>query len=157
MDEELASLFEGDVTDWVEALPAYQRELIMQMLAHRDPLEVALAWLNSTGPTNTEPFGAFRTASNAFYDSLLSQLFALLCGKTEFIDERRELIRNAKAGRTALVAATAGIIAPHLGISVVLVAPAIALTFAMMTQASKDSACATLKQLIDDRQSNDKQ
>lgn len=151
MDELLATAFEGELADWVGALPEYQATTITQMLTTRGPVEVSMAWLGSTGPANTEPLGAIRTASNAFYDSLLSQMHTLLCSKTQRTSEHAELVRNAKAGRTALITGVATIIAPHLGASPMLIAPAVALTLALMAQAGKDSACAALKQLIEDR------
>lgn len=153
MDDELADAITGELTDWVEALPSYQQELITQMLVGRDPITVSLAWLSSAGPANTEHFGALRNAPNIFYDSLLKQLHSLLCSEKEYISERKELMNSAKAGRAALVTAASGYIAPHLGVSAILIAPAVALTLAMATKAGKDSICATLSQLIDDRKS----
>lgn len=155
MDSELSEALTGELTDWVEALPTYQRELIAQMLVARDPGEVSLAWLNSTGPANTESFGALRNAPNLFYDSLLAQIQALFCSEKEYASERKELINSAKAGRTTLVTAAAECIAPHLGVSPILIAPAVALTLAIGAKAGKDSFCATLSQLIADRQSAD--
>jgi hypothetical protein len=153
MDTELAEALTGELNDWVTALPPYQQELITQMLVGRDPTAVSLAWLSSTGPANTEPYGAIRNVPNLFYDSLLSQLQALLCSEKEYVSERKELINSAKAGRAALVTAASGYIAPHLGVSAILIAPAVALTLATAAKAGQDSFCATLSQLIEDRKS----
>jgi hypothetical protein len=154
MDDDLAAALSGELADWLLALPPYQRGTVTQMLVGSDPIAVSLAWLNSTGPTNTEPFGAIRNAPNLFYDSLLNQLQSLLCGKKEYEKERNELIGNAKAGTAAVVTAISGYVAPHLGASPILLAPAVALTLAMLTKAGSDTICATLSQLIEDRKSS---
>ena len=118
MDADLAAAFTGELTDWLEALPGrYQRETINKMLVGRDPIEVSLAWLSSTGPANTEPFGAIRNTPNVFYDSLLEQLQSLLCGKKDYIKERDDLKGSINAGRATIVTAVSGYIAPHLGAS----------------------------------------
>jgi hypothetical protein len=153
MDAELAA-FDGDVADWVNALPGYQQEIITHMLIGRDPATASLAWLDSADLANTQPFGVIRTVTSIFSDSLLDQIYSLLCGETEYSDERKELIRNARMGRAALVTAASGFIATHLGVSSALIAPAIALTFAILARAGQDSACATLEQLIEGRRSH---
>jgi hypothetical protein len=151
--DDLVVTLSGELSDWLQALPPYQRGTVTQMLVGSDPIAVSLAWLSSTGPTNTEPFGAIRNAPNLFYDSMLNQLQSLLCGRQEWVKERGELINSAKAGRAAVVTAISGYIAPHLGASPILLAPAVALTLAMLTKAGSDSLCATLSQLIEDRKS----
>jgi hypothetical protein len=155
MDDQLADVFSGDLKDWVGALPSYQSEVIAQMLVAQDPIDVALAWLGSTGPSNTESFGAIRNAPGVFYSSLLEQIKSLLCSEKENIGERKELFKSAKAGRAALVTAASGFIAPHLGISAIVLAPAVALTLAVVSRAGQESICVTLSQLIADRRSTD--
>jgi hypothetical protein len=153
IDPAFAEALTGTTSDWVDALPGYQAKLIEQMLAGGDDLlGVSEAWLSTRGPTSTESFGAGRTAKNAFLDSLLTQLCSLLCGTDAALaSERTELIRNAKAGRTALIAATSTLLAGHLGISAILLAAPIALIYAILARAGSDSVCATLEQLIEDR------
>jgi hypothetical protein len=157
MDPELTVALTGELDDWVEALPAYQQEVITQMLEGRDPISVSLAWLGSTGPANTEPFGALRNAPNVFYSSLLVQLQSLLCSDKDYTSERKELIKSAKAGHATLVTVASGFIAPHLGVSPVFLAPVVALTFAIVTKAGQESICATLGQLIEEHKSADSQ
>jgi hypothetical protein len=151
MDSELAALFIGETQDWISSLPPYQEQLVIQMLAGRDPVAVAVAWLSSTGPVDTAPFGAVRKGVNLFYDSVLTQIHKLLCGTTDYINERQSLLREARAGRTALVTAVSAIIAPHVGVSAALLAPPVALTFSVLSQAGNDAICGTLEQLIEDR------
>lgn len=157
MDDDLAVALTGGLTDWLEALPAYQRDTINKMLEGRDPIEVSLAWLSSTGPANTEPFGAIRNAPNVFYDNLLEQLQSLLCSNKSYIKERDDLKGSIKAGRATLVTAVSGYVAPHLGASPILLAPAVALILAVLTKTGSDSLCTTLNQLIEDRKSTNGQ
>jgi hypothetical protein len=153
IDPAVAEILTGTTSDWVDTLPGYQAELVKQMLADGDDLlGVSEAWLSTRGPTTTEPFGAVRTAKNAFLDSVLRQLNSVLCGtEAALASDRAELIRDAKAGRTALVAGTATLLAGHLGISAILLAAPVALIYAILARAGSDSICATLQQLIEDR------
>ena len=155
IDADLAAAFTGELTDWLEALPAYQRETINKMLVGRDPIEVSLAWLAVQDLQTQNLSALFGSTPNVFYDSLLEQLQSLLCGKKDYIKERDDLKGSINAGRATIVTAVSGYIAPHLGASPILLAPAVALILAVLTKTGSDSLCTTLNQLIEDRKSTD--
>lgn len=149
MEQELGEALVGDLQDWVAGLPGYQQRLVNDLLATRLPDEAAQAWLNSSGPPrDTAPFGGIRTGVNLFYGKLLRQIHLLLCGESEYLEERQQLIRDARAGQTTIVAAIATAVAPHVGATPVLIAPAVALTLAAVGGASREAACETLAGMI---------
>ncbi|SRR6266536_4453403 len=151
MDTEFERVFDGELTDWVNVLPAYQQKLVGDMLSNRKPVDVAVAWLSSTGPKDTASFGTIRKGIDLFYDNLLSEIHSLLCRPTGYPDERREVIRSAKVGRTAFVTAVCTAVGPHVGMSPVVLAPAVAITLAVVGQAGRGAVCSSLEQLIEDR------
>jgi hypothetical protein len=146
-----ADLFEGNSDDWVQALPPYQQRLIDSMLSSREPVDAATAWLSASGPTNNAPLGAVHRAANLFYDNLLVEIQALICTNKGYAAERKSLSSSAGAGKTAFIIAVSDAVAPHVGTTPVLLGPAIALTFAVLARAGKDSVCTTLAELIESR------
>lgn len=151
MDSSLAYLFQGNSNEWVGALPRYQQKLIESMLLNSDPVETAIAWLGASGPLYNAPLGAARRATNLFYDNLLSEIHSLFCSDHGYEVERRNLMSRAQAGKTAFVIAVSDAVAPHVGAAPVLLAPAVALTFAVIARAGKDSVCTALAELIESR------
>lgn len=157
MDSFLAVMFEGDTNEWIEALPRYQQRLVESMLTNHEPIETAIAWLGAPGPLYNEPLGAARRATNLFYDNLLSEIYSLLCREHGYEVERRNLASRAQAGKTAVVIAVSDAVAPHVGTTPVLLAPAVALTFAVIARAGKDSVCTSLAELIERRKADGQQ
>jgi hypothetical protein len=76
----LALHADASLQDWITALPSYQQSVITEMLQTRDPEAVAIAWLNARGQTDTAPLGAVQLGATLFYEKLLEQLRAFLCG-----------------------------------------------------------------------------
>lgn len=149
---DLADVLTGELAEWVAVLPAYQRDLITNMLADRDPTTVAVAWLSSTGAADTAPFGAVRAGATLFYDNLLKQMQLLLCGGTDFEEERQQLLRDARAGRAMFVTGIATALAPVVGAAAVVIAPAVALVLAVVARAGAGAACETLSSMIAERE-----
>lgn len=149
MEPSLSDALIGNLEEWVAGLPEYQQHLVKDLLATRPPAEAAQAWLNSSGPPrDTAPFGGIRTGANLFYEKLLRQIHLLLCGEAEYAEERQQLIRRARAGQATVVTAVATAVAPHVGATAVLIAPAVALTLAVVGGASREAACETLASMI---------
>jgi hypothetical protein len=155
IDQELAKALAGDVGDWVGVLPDYQQELLNTMLVNSEPTAVAIAWLTGTGPRDTAPFGGIRAAASLFYDRLLEQMRLLLCTGEGFDEERAQLIRDARAGRAAIVTLIATAIAPHVDAAPVVIAPVVALTLAVVSGAGVDAICDTLESMIAERRARD--
>lgn len=121
------------------------------MSATDDPASAALSWLESAGPSDTALLGAVRNGASLFYEKMLEQLRIFLCDETAYQDERKQLLHEARAGRTATIMVIAGAIGHTIGVAAVLIAPPIALTLAVVTAAGTDAACETLGKMIEDR------
>lgn len=135
--------------DWLAALPAYQRSVVSEMLKTSEPASVAIAWLNASGQTDTAPFGTVRLGASLFYQKLLEQLRELLCGSSsEYESERGQLAIGAKAGQATVVTLISGTVAPVVGVSPVLLAPAVALTLFVIAKAGRETACEMLSEMI---------
>jgi hypothetical protein len=144
---------DASLEDWLSALPGYQQNVISQMLSDSEPVPVAIAWLNASGQTDTAPFGTVRLGASLFYQKLLEQLQELLCGSSpDYEAERGQLVVGAKAGQAAVVTMVSDTIAPVVGVSPVLLAPAVALTLFVIAKAGRETACEVLSQMIKDLQ-----
>jgi hypothetical protein len=153
-----ASVFDGDSDDWVRALPAYQRKVIDSMLAGREPVEVATAWLSASGPVHNAPLGAVRRASSLFYDNMLAEIHSLICATgADYAAERKDLASRAQVGKAAFIIYVSDAVAPHIGTTPVLLAPAVAITFAVLSRAGRDSVCTALTELIERRKAEAQQ
>lgn len=150
MSEHLLALdADASLQDWITALPSYQQSVITEMLQTRDPEAVAIAWLNARGQTDTAPLGAVQLGATLFYEKLLEQLRAFLCGTaSEYEQERGQLAAGAKAGQAAVVTLVAGSVAPVVGVSPVMLAPAVALTLFIVARAGRETACEVLDYMI---------
>lgn len=144
---------DADLDDWLAALPEYQRSVVSQMLSTGEPISVAIAWISASGQTDTAPFGTVRLGPALFYKKLLEQVQELLCGSSsEYESERAQLVVGAKAGQAAVVTMISGTVAPAVGVSPVLLAPAVALTLFVVAKAGRETACELLGQMIRDLQ-----
>lgn len=142
---------DGDVSAWLEALPPYQEQTLRHMLESATPEEAAITWLEHSGPEHTAPLGALRTGANIFYDKLLAELRELFCGGERYAEERSSLIKEAKAGRAALIALVSAALAPHLGVAAVLIGPPIAIALAIIGRAGEGTACEAISTVIQRR------
>jgi hypothetical protein len=142
----------GSTSEWVGALPRYQQTTVNAMLASADQEAVTLSWLESAGVEHTAPLGAMRTGARLFYDKLLEELHSFLCTSDSYDSERRQILRQAQAGKATLIAGITAAIAPHVGASAALIGPPVAITLAMVGRASRAATCEALGQFIQERQ-----
>lgn len=149
---DLQQVLQGSASSWVEALPEYQRSLLEAMLANQSPSDVAISWLATSGPRDTAPFGGVRAGASLFYDKLLSEIEALLCNGERYETEREDLKNAASWTKMGIVSFIALIIGPHVGASAVVIAPAVAMILAVLSNAGKATACEGLATLIADRE-----
>lgn len=140
----------GPIGEWLLALPEYQRGGISEMLKTHDPIEVATLWLESSGPSDTAPFGGVRNAANNFYNNILRELQKAVCTAAPEYEANRTALREATqgGGKLLLVGALATAIAPHVGAAAAVIGPAVALTMAVIGNAGKQTACDALDALI---------
>jgi hypothetical protein len=139
-------LLSDDIEAWIAALPRYQAAIIREFLDRGMPPETAAQeWLSASGPMNTFPFGA-QVAKDAFYDKLVLELEAFLCGDQRYAEDRRRLIGDLKPGQAYTIASISAIIAPAVGASAALIAPAIAMLLFVAAKIGLNAWCAMRKE-----------
>lgn len=142
-----------DARPWVNALPAYQQSVLRKMLEVAEPEDVAAAWLGATGHEDTATYGSVRLGASLFYRNLLEELRSLLCEPDgAYLSERTDLVATSKAGHAAVVTFVSGTLAPAVGVSPVLIAPAVALTLFVLARAGRETACELLDGMIASRE-----
>ncbi len=153
---ELESVLQGDVHEWLEGLPPYQRSLVEEMVQRSDDLpDVAISWLAASGPRDTAPFGGVRGGATLFYDNLLTEIQQLFCGEDRYKSEREELKSAAAWTKMGIVSFVAFAIGPHIGVSAVVIAPAVAIVLAVLSRAGRNTVCGRIAALIADRSAGD--
>lgn len=144
----LDSLFQADAEEWIKALPAYQRDTLLELLKRGTPAEaIADNWISATAE-NTYGFGTERRAGDksAFRSNVMLELEAFLCGDPKYDKERAGLFGEKSATRTYVISAVAVAIAPSLGVTAAFLAPIVALMLASLGKISVNAWCATRKQ-----------
>jgi hypothetical protein len=144
-------LLGGDIQEWTSSLPSYQRSVIENMLASQDPTEVAISWLSSSGPKDTAPFGGVRTGATLFYENLLKEIQKLMCGSSDYDQERKALINAGSAGKMLIVSTVSIAVAPHVGAAAVVIGPAVAIVLALLSNSGKATVCDGIEMMLSDR------
>ena len=133
-----------DPDSWIEALPTYQRDSILQMRARGVSYdEIAQIWI-AAGSSATAPFssGSPPNADPTFLDKLRTEVRAYLCGEKRYEKDRKQILASGKEMQTFVVGALAVAIAPYVGAASVVIAPIIALLLANIGKVSLTAWCA---------------
>lgn len=147
----LEVLIKGDLQDWLSVLPGYQQSLLEEMLRTQEPAEAAIAWLTSTGPKDTAPFGGVRVAATLFYENLLAEVQKLLCGGEGYRQEREQLRNAGTWTNMVIVSFVSTSIAPHVGAAAVVIGPVVAIVLALLSKSGKATICDGLSSMIQER------
>ncbi|MFB6853029.1 hypothetical protein ACFCWV_11050 [Streptomyces sp. NPDC056341] len=125
---QIAHLIVNEQEYWLSDLPDYQASSIQSMLdSGMDYEAVASAWVNGGVASNTAPFSA-SLGPRIFFDKFLDQMHDLLCTGLDYQEERAAIAAGFKPKQTGLAASISAVIAPHLGASLVFLAPVVAVT-----------------------------
>ncbi|MET7742782.1 hypothetical protein [Streptomyces sp. NPDC005385] len=125
---QIANLIVNEQEYWLSDLPDYQTSSIKSMLdSGMDYEAVASAWVNGGVASNTAPFSA-SLGPRIFFEKFLDQMHDLLCTGLNYQDERAAITAGFKPKQTGLAASISAVIAPHLGASLVFLAPVVAVT-----------------------------
>lgn len=140
---EMSEVLAGSIEEWVTALPGYQGTMINSLLAEGlDPEEAARRWLTAAAD-NTFPFGGEKKDRGAFYDKLVEEVEAYVCGDPKYETEREGLFGEKGLARTYVVSTVAVGIAPALGVSATFLAPAVALVLASIAKITLNAWCSS--------------
>ncbi len=135
-------IFTGNETEWIDALPVYQRNIINVLVAQGKLYdEVAIAWLSASGPANTFPFGT-QGSSEVFFEKLVEEIEEFLCGKDRYTEDRKKLLTGAEATKTVVISSISLAIAPVVHASAPYIAPVVALVLITVTKLGRNAWCA---------------
>lgn len=141
---ELDKVFTDDEESWIEALPGYQRNRIVELLeAGKSYEEVAELWL-SVSPQNIAPFGAIK-GDRIFLTKIQDEIEALLCGGERYSAYREKLFSEVSVTKGYVIGLISTAIAPVVGTSGTFIAPIIALILLGMGQLTINAWCETCK------------
>lgn len=144
----LEELLKGSETEWIDALPAYQREIIKSLISQgKTPEEAATAWLSASGPANTFTLGTVPGRS-LFYEKLLDEVEAFICREDKYQEERNKLLTDFKstAVQGYIIGAISVAIAPTVGAAAAFIAPAVAVILLTITRIGRNAWCAMRKE-----------
>jgi hypothetical protein len=147
-DGALDELLNQDPMEWVNALPAYQRTSIAQLVESGKSFDdVAVSWLTASAE-NTFRFAADNSTPdrNTFRDNLVLELEGFLCGDGKYNTEREGLFGEKSVGRTYVISVISVAIAPHLGVAAAFIAPVVALTLAAVGKIGLNAWCTTRRE-----------
>ena len=141
----LDAFFAGEPMEWLEALPAYQKFSLGELLAAgRDYDQAAEAWLTASA-ANTFRLGAGPAlpAKDTFLAHVKREVRAFLCGDPRYAKERAGLFGDTATTRTMIVSAIAVALSPHVGMAVAVLTPIVALVLASMGKITLNAWCAS--------------
>lgn len=141
-------LAESDPENWIEALPAYQRNSIHLMREKGGSYEyIASVWI-AAGTSNTAPFssGEVPKPDTKFSERLLKELRAYLCGEKRYEKDRKKMLASGKEVHVFVVSSISVAIAPHIGSAGAVIAPIVALALANIGKVSLNAWCGSSNQ-----------
>ncbi|HFK1756494.1 TPA: hypothetical protein ACGXQC_000860 [Bacillus cereus] len=137
------SFFEKqEATEWLNALPDYQKSVVSELLISNSHEEAATAWLEAS-IDHTSPFSTQPKSEKKFFDLLKKEVQKILCGSPDYAAERDELTRLTQSpeNKTAFVSAISALIGAKVGLAASFIAPAIVIIFMIIGKASLNAWC----------------
>lgn len=143
--ENLNSLIKDNTNSWVDALPAYQKNRINQLLEKGySTTEVAEIWL-SASPKNIAPFGTEK-GHNIFLEKIKDEFEGLLCGDSKYDDYRSKLLGEVSLSKGYVIGLISSAISPAVGASGTFIAPIVALLLVGMGKLTVNAWCECCKE-----------
>lgn len=145
---EIADIFNGDSTQWLDVLPKYQKSIVTELLQSYSPEEAASVWIESS-VENTSPFSSIPGEDKQKYTTFLkAEIQKLLCGNPEYDEQRNQIVillgkEDSKAAIVSFISATIG---ANFGLSSVFIAPAIVIILMTIGKTSLNAWCAMQKE-----------
>jgi len=144
MEEIHSVIADTEPDSWIEALPAYQRNSIIQMRAKGTSYdEIAAVWI-AAGSSTTAPFssGSAPNMDPSFLEKLRGEIRAYLCGDKRYDKDRKQIAASGKEMHAYIVSGMSVAIAPFVGSAGIIIAPIIALLLANIGKVSLNAWCA---------------
>lgn len=145
MTEHIDNLFQAEDDAWLNALPEYQKERVLELqstgMKHE---EIAEKWLSAI-PNNTVTFGT-EDNKKVFLKNVGIEIEKLLCGDESYNEQRKNIISSTDIVHTSFVSMVSVAIAPALGTSAIFIAPVVVLFFTTFGKITLNAWCTTRKE-----------
>lgn len=130
-----------DLTEWLESIPKYQREIVRDLLEQTTPEEAASIWLDSSIQNNS-PFSSEGT-NKKYSEYVFKEIHKLLCGNPTYSEERNELnnILKKNGSKEAIISCISAAIGSQLGLASAFVAPAVVLLLMTVGKVTVNAWC----------------
>lgn len=137
-------IFNPDTEDeWLNVLEKYQKNTVIELIKIKSPEEAASIWLEST-VNNNAPFGVGKPENNKkILDVLKTEIHKLLCGDSEYEEERSNLKKEINNGnnKTTIVSFVSAVIGAKIGLAATFIAPAVVIIFTMIAKVTLNTWC----------------
>lgn len=131
--KDINDLFKFSEESWIEALPKYQHDTILELYSKTGNYEeVANIWLTAS-IDNTIPFGTKREKS-VFFNAVLDEFELFITGDEKYEKDRIAILSESTVVQNFAVGVISTALAPFLGSNAVLLAPVISIIFCSVTK-----------------------
>ena len=130
----------GNAEHWLNELRPYQISTIRQYLKTTGFEGAAEKWLSTTGTADIIPFGGGR-GSRMFWDRFKAEFRQFLCDESAYSTVKELLKKEAPITRASFIAVVGSALASTLGLTAVLVTPALVLMMAAVAEMGRQAFC----------------
>lgn len=134
------------IEDCIASFKPYQRKLIENLVAKYGAEGAAEQWLTSRGPCQTSTFGGTPQEQNQtpnYWSRFKEQFDKFICGHPDYDKERAAFISTGKPLGLAGVTGIATWLGPIIGMSPIILAPAVALLLTVTSKMGVKAYCVT--------------
>jgi hypothetical protein len=144
MEKTIEELLLDNPSEWINGLPAFQRETIDALLTSGLSYEDAAKSWASTTTENTFGFSASGSVGKkgAFVENLKHEIRKFLCGDKKYKTERDGLFGQKGLARTYIVTQIAVSISPHISVASTVISPIVALLLASFGKIALNAWCS---------------
>lgn len=129
------------IEDIYNSLPTYQANIIRELVENNGEEKAAEIWLNSLGPKQTSHFGGALHTNANYFTRCKTEIDKLLCGHPDYKEEYAKFISNERSITIATATAIGAWLSPIIGISVVLLVPAVELIIHSILKVGLNAYC----------------
>ena len=133
---------------WYDCLKPYQVDIIKQLVSNYGEEKAAEIWITARGPIQTATFGGSQNQNENtinYWKRLKNEFDKLICGHPDYEKERSQFTVAGEAIGLSGASALTGLIAPLIGVSTVLLLPAIVLLLHLAAKMGTKAYCVDKK------------
>ena len=130
----------------LETLKPYQRISILNLIEKYGDEEAAKKWLMANGPADTIKFGGQQMGDpQPFWDKLMAEFRAIVCGDEKYKKEVDSLLEQAKPVALVVVTSISTLLATSLGIAAALISPVVVILLKMVCKVGINMWCKSVE------------